>query len=531
MNKIVYSFWITSLKTYWKKRRIGTSFDSFIKSSIDCLTLSLLYAKKNGFTCEMVTDVETYHLLKELPFDKISTELTVIRNSEFSWVRGKIMTMLLQNEPFVHIHWDVLLKGSFVIDRIKKCTEDVLVLRMYEGNEFLNRHTDLIDYTMSLDMCSHFVMDFHTPYYKAFDCSVVGFNNLKLRDKYVADFFKCLDVADKNYDIRISSLIEQYLLFVITSREKASVQVLLNNDIRNHFYKKQYTQLLSLYKNTKAIQDHFKYTIQETFPKWNFLIRPKNKITNEIKISLCTVVMNRKSHLLRTLKNNIRVANSFKDIDINVLNYNSTDGLEEELFSKPWFVTALKSGKLKYYRNNTAKYFHRSLPKNKIHVISKGEYLINIDADNFVSKAYIKFCLYHINHNPKKFFIRSSLTGGSCGRILVARKDFDRLQGYNLKMKSYGFEDTDFCLRLKALGIHQILCPAHLCSDVIEHGDELRVINEYQSIHNKNANLLKQKSDAKNRSLGFQLYPNSKITMNCSVVSVNHDNQVIVNKA
>lgn len=525
MNKIVYSFWITSVRKYWEKNKIPNNFEHFLKLSINVLVLSVLHAKKRGFVCEVVTDMETFPLLKQLPFDNISTELTMLKGQEYMDVKAKMMMLMIQKEPFVHLSWDAVLKNPYVIDTIKNCNQDLLVADVHQGQDFLKRYASLRDFSIFMDLSGYFVKDFHTSYYKGFDTRIVGFNDMQLKDQYIADFFKCLEVALKRPDPKLAVVLDEYLLFVVASRNKSSVQNLqlhTTNASKKGNTAKRYVQMLSYYKNDlKRINSKVKNEITTKFPKWNFLVRPKQKMYQKVKISLCTVVMNRKEQLLKTLENNIRVANHFDDVDVNVLNYNSTDGLEQILFSKPWFVEAIRHKKLKYYRNYEAQYYHRTLPKNKIHQLSEGAYILNVDADNFVSHAYLKFCLHHIKHNPQRFFIRSSKIGGSYGRILVNRKDFNHLQGYNLKMKAYGFEDTDFMLRLKALGIHQILCPIALCSDVIEHGDQLRVINEYDKVDAQYANMILQRSDSLNRSLGFDLYPNKHIKMDCPVVSLN----------
>ncbi len=134
--KLVYSFWSKPLKERWKQFRANAEFEDVEQSTINCLTLSVLSAKKMGFRCELVTDLQAYHYLKHLPFDKISTELTLIDYNGQTWVEGKIAAMAIQKEPFIHIDWDVILRKRKVADILKNFNEDLIVQSIDENAEF-----------------------------------------------------------------------------------------------------------------------------------------------------------------------------------------------------------------------------------------------------------------------------------------------------------------------------------------------------------------------------------------------------------
>ncbi len=236
------------------------------------------------------------------------------------------------------------------------------------------------------------------------------------------------------------------------------------------------------------------------------------KSNNDIRLSLCTVVMNRKEHLLKTLKQNLAIVRKFNGVDINVLDYNSTDGLLSELMKCTWFNEAVREGIIHFYRNDYATKYHRTLPKNTIHLLSCGDYVVNIDADNYVSEPYLEFCL-NIIENKRNFFIRPQFNGGdSFGRILCKKSDFEELGGYDLSFEHYGFEDANFVQRLKTLKVEQVLAPAHVCEDNIKHSDKLRIKNEKV----KSTTI----SDRKNRLKELILKPNVGKKNYCETIKI-----------
>ncbi len=506
--KLVYSFWGKPLEERWSKAKNDEKFEDFKQSTLNCLNLSVLYAKRLGFRCEMVTDVQSYNLIKHLPFDKISTELTLLNYNGKTWVEGKIMAMALQHEPFIHIDWDVFLERGEVGDILKNFKEDLIVQSVDEGESFAISYKGYRNVCRLLDSSSHTIPDFTRGIKKAYNCGIVGFNNLALRDKYVNEFTKLKDVIDNNEIPDISVIVEQYLLYIVANRERASIKVLLDNLRSPEAKRIGYTHLILLDKYLKSNQDRIRHILKNRFGmKENIHLRP------EIRLSLCTVVMNRKDHLIQTLKRNIEVTDKFEGIDLNVIDYNSTDNLLPELKAQEWFVEACRRGKLHFYQNRTAQSYHRTLPKNTIHFYAKGEYVVNVDADNFVTEQYLIFCLNHIK-NSKNFFIRPEWSSGdSYGRILCKKSDFVKLGGYDLRFEKYGFEDMNLMQRLKNMGLTQIKAPAHTCISNIKHDDRLRIENE-------EANSSIYVSDFENRRKQLIQFPNKGKQNECETIKI-----------
>ena len=105
------------------------------------------------------------------------------------------------------------------------------------------------------------------------------------------------------------------------------------------------------------------------------------------KISFCTVCMNRLHHLRKTLLVNIIDNSDYRDAEFVLLDYNSTDGLED--FVRAEMKDYLNSGKLIYYKTLAPRYFNRSHSRNLVFKLSSGDLICNIDADNFTGKGFV----------------------------------------------------------------------------------------------------------------------------------------------
>jgi glycosyltransferase involved in cell wall biosynthesis len=94
-----------------------------------------------------------------------------------------------------------------------------------------------------------------------------------------------------------------------------------------------------------------------------------------------------------------------------------------------------------------------------LHVDSDVKILDGFSIDSFKENFY-----YH--HVP------ISNWGPLGGCILMARKDFNTLNGYNERMLGWGYDDDDICIRLNELGIKSQHLPPYFFH--IDHGDDLR---------------------------------------------------------
>ena len=223
------------------------------------------------------------------------------------------------------------------------------------------------------------------------------------------------------------------------------------------------------------------------------------------KISFCITCMDRLSHLKKTLRKNIKNNEDYPNMEFVLLDYNSSDDLEEWVFSN--FTDELKSGLLVYYKTNESKYFQMSRAKIIAHQMSTGDIVCNLDADNYTGKDFAFFINLTCNESLdiigtqsyNKGFLSSHIS--DCGgRIFLSKKNFLKLGGYNEKFIGWGSEDREFIARAKKLGLKEINIPRYFLG-AIRHSDWLRVKNMSSPIKQSSANnnyLLQKSSKSQN---------------------------------
>jgi glycosyltransferase involved in cell wall biosynthesis len=164
--------------------------------------------------------------------------------------------------------------------------------------------------------------------------------------------------------------------------------------------------------------------------------------------------MNRLHHLKQTLPTNIEDNQDYDNLEIIVLDYNSTDGLEQ--FIKENFERDLDTGKLIYYKTLTPIYFNRSHSRNLAFKLATGDVICNIDADNYTGKNFAQYVSDEFCSHEKIFLttintLNRNYSKDILGKICVERSDFFTVRGYDERMVNYGFEDFDFANRLELL--------------------------------------------------------------------------------
>lgn len=201
-----------------------------------------------------------------------------------------------------------------------------------------------------------------------------------------------------------------------------------------------------------------------------------------LKISFCTVCMNRLHHLMQTLPVNLEDNKSYKNVEFVLLDYNSTDGLED--WVKAELGEYIEAGTLVYYKTNEPTYFHRSHSRNMAFRLATGDVICNVDADNFTGKDFAQYIneKFAANNNifiaadtlDRHYFIRDVF-----GRICFWKDDFYQVGGFDETMDGYGSEDLDLLNRLKALGREEVIIMDMGFLSAITHDDGERVQHEY----------------------------------------------------
>ncbi|HEY3405719.1 MAG TPA: glycosyltransferase family A protein [Ohtaekwangia sp.] len=173
----------------------------------------------------------------------------------------------------------------------------------------------------------------------------------------------------------------------------------------------------------------------------------------KLSVSFCTTCMNRLFHLKQTFISSIQDNINYPNVEFVLINYNSQDGLEE------WAQKTLKpyidKGIVNYYRTPEPKSFHISKAKNLAHKVAKGDIVVNLDGDNFAGKDFAFYANYIMQKRGDNtiFQFKKAPFWGTEGRIVLMKKYFMELGGYDESLEGIGHEDHDLMDRGKAIGM------------------------------------------------------------------------------
>lgn len=107
------------------------------------------------------------------------------------------------------------------------------------------------------------------------------------------------------------------------------------------------------------------------------------------KISFCTTCMNRLSYLKQTLPQNLADNMDYDNLEYILLDYNSSDGLEE--YIKSTYAEALNIGKLVYFKIDFVEFYDWAHSRNLAVSLASGDIICNIDADNFTGAGFAAY--------------------------------------------------------------------------------------------------------------------------------------------
>jgi hypothetical protein len=177
--------------------------------------------------------------------------------------------------------------------------------------------------------------------------------------------------------------------------------------------------------------------------------------------------MNRYHHLKVTLEPNLRVVEDFGGaVEWVVVNYNSRDGMGEGLRA---YGGLIESGHLSYYHTTEFQFYSSPHSKNLAHLLAGGAYVVNLDADTFLSAEGVARILQIFEEHP------DAVMRGLTGLVGIKKTHFLSLGGYDEDFTGWGFDDDDFVSRARRAG-HRYFEEESLVHR-LEHDDEERVSN------------------------------------------------------
>lgn len=171
----------------------------------------------------------------------------------------------------------------------------------------------------------------------------------------------------------------------------------------------------------------------------------------DMKVSLCITCKNRLFQLEQTFPSNVKAVIEDGDAELVVLNYNSQDGLDEWMQDYRHYVT---QGVLRYGHEQTAEHYHASRAKNLSHFLASGQFVVNLDADNFIDGSIPEMRRSWVEDPSSVLWLWSGLdhSDGTFGRIGLSKSLFLRSGGYDEEFLPMAVQDRDLLTRLSALG-------------------------------------------------------------------------------
>ena len=175
-------------------------------------------------------------------------------------------------------------------------------------------------------------------------------------------------------------------------------------------------------------------------------------------ISFCTTCRDRLWQLRQTLASNLAEIGPYHHIVL--VDFGSTDGLSSWIWSN--FEDAIERQQLVFFEVENEVRWNCSKAKNLAHRLSVGDYLFNLDADNFITASDLQLIEAAAASNRPCHQWSGQWPDGSYGRIGLPRTLFLQLGGYDEAMLPMGWQDIDLLNRLAAFGqqVTQLRPPA-----------------------------------------------------------------------
>jgi glycosyltransferase involved in cell wall biosynthesis len=159
------------------------------------------------------------------------------------------------------------------------------------------------------------------------------------------------------------------------------------------------------------------------------------------KISICTQIKNRLYQFKKTFKENIKTITKFTNVEWIIVDINSTDELDKFIVSN---ISMHKQ--IHYYKSLDQIYYSIPVAKNFAVRLSTGDYVFNLDADNYLESA-----IEIIQTNNYSGIHYNTTNKGIFGRIGCARTAFKQVGGYDESFYPAGHHEQDLINRLSLI--------------------------------------------------------------------------------
>mgnify|MGYP001228276600 CR=1 FL=1 len=287
----------------WSKPATTNNFDNnydvkYITKNFYTYLLSLLLVKRLGYSMELYCDELTFEYYNKLPYDKFNiVDFDSDGISSKFWIWGKIKTHLMMNEPYIHIDGDVLLFKDVIGNKFDN-TYSVIVQSVEDDKTIPNSFNDL--YRNGYKPFENIYINYGKYDYVAYNCGVVGFNDIKFKNEYANNVKNVLYYLSNNSDFDHNRqkyngmflIAEQSLLYYMTKEKNIKVfEIIPYELIKNNNYSfdywysdlpKQigYCHLLGYSKYKLSNINKIKLIIKNNFPEYYSIVTDFEKKYN-----------------------------------------------------------------------------------------------------------------------------------------------------------------------------------------------------------------------------------------------------------
>lgn len=167
-----------------------------------------------------------------------------------------------------------------------------------------------------------------------------------------------------------------------------------------------------------------------------------------MKISFCISCRNRLWQIKDTLAHNLNTVSNNHELVL--VDYGSTDGLREWVWSN--FKKEIASKQLIFFRVLKAPPWSSPKAKNLAHRLANGDYLFNLDCDNYITESDLMMIEKAAKLNLPVQQFAGDFDDGTYGRIGLPKILFYKLGGYDESLLPMGAQDTDILNRILQSG-------------------------------------------------------------------------------
>ena len=219
-------------------------------------------------------------------------------------------------------------------------------------------------------------------------------------------------------------------------------------------------------------------------------------------ISYCSQIKNRFYQFKQTFYHNLEIIKNNKNTEWIIVYCDSSDDISD--FMNYFIKSSKHINRIHYYKTINFKNYSIPIAKNFAARLSSGDYLFNLDIDNFigdVTESIIKLAPKGICCNVMK--------KGVYGRIGYSREMFDKVGGYDESFLPAGKHDTDLKLRCGLIGYEFIDIPYKI--EAILNSKEETTKNIESDLDWKTMNFINGKKMKDNIS-SKNFHPNKEFT-------------------